>query len=162
MFRRITFHLQDDWIRFKWIVKHELWQYVPPKYSKHNHSTVPKPKIRLSIWPTTSITYWKLHDFITWRLLTSFITSSLSCNISFILCSIWNKILNTSTFYTETPNIWPHHHLHSYTQESDESVGNQNSIICPSTTFGTFTQSFHSFIHLHSVLHIKHENKSAS
>ena len=127
--------------------------------NKYNHSTVPKPKIRLSIWSTISITIQKLLDFITKRL---FITSFLSCNVSFIHCLIWNKILNTSTFYTQNPNIWPNHHLHSYARESGKTAGNQNSFIWPHTTFGTFIQRFHPFINLHRVLQIKLKNNYVS
>jgi hypothetical protein len=130
--------------------------------SKYKHSTVLKPKIRLSIWSTISTTTPKLCDFITERLLMFFITSFLSCNMSFIHCLIWNKILNTSTFHTQNPNIWPHHHLHSYTRESGKTAGNQNSFIWPHTTFGTFIQTFHSFINLHRILQIKLKNNYAS
>jgi hypothetical protein len=101
--RRITLYFQGDWIRFKWIMKREIWQRVPPKYQQMQHSTVLKPKIRLSIWSKNSIRTQKLHDFVTQRLLMSFTTYFLSCNISFIHYLIWNKILNRSTFYTWTP-----------------------------------------------------------
>lgn len=103
VFRRNILHLQDDWIRVKWIEKQDTWQHAPPKCHKIWPLQSAENQNKTLISSTTAIKTWKLHAFIAQRLLMPFIIYFLICNVLLPYGLIWNKILNRSTFHKQTP-----------------------------------------------------------